>query len=70
MSRNDKSSANTFEGLTEKEASTNMLTAINNALNDHQFMNAAINTLGAVGMLLGLVVFYLALTYERRFRKR
>ena len=46
-----------------------MLTAINNALNDHQFMNFLINGLAMTGMILGLVVLYLCITYPAR-RKR
>lgn len=46
-----------------------MLTAINNALNDHQFMNALISGLGMIAMVTGLVALYLCLTYPAR-RKR
>ena len=46
-----------------------MLTAINNALNNHQFMNSAIDMLGATAMTLGLVALYLCITYPAR-RKR
>ena len=46
-----------------------MLTAINNLLNDHQFMNAAINGLAMFGMISGLVALYLCITYPAR-RKR
>jgi len=46
-----------------------MLTAINNAMNNHQLMNAVINGLGMVGMICGLVALYLCITYPAR-RKR
>jgi hypothetical protein len=66
-----KSFAPTCGRLTAKEASSNttMLTAINNALNDHQFMNALINGLAMFGMVSGLVALYLCITYPAR-RKR
>jgi hypothetical protein len=46
-----------------------MLTAINNALNDHQFMNTMIDCLAMFGMVTGLVALYLCITYPAR-RKR
>lgn len=46
-----------------------MLTAITNALNDHQMMNAVINILGVSAMTAGLVALYLCITYPAR-RKR
>ena len=46
-----------------------MLTAISNAMNDHQFMNTAINTLGAFTMLLGLVVLTLCAVHPLRHKR-
>jgi hypothetical protein len=46
-----------------------MLTAINNALNDHQVMDAIINVIAMFGMVTGLVALYLCITYPAR-RKR
>ena len=46
-----------------------MLTAISNALNNHEFMNSAINCLGAVGMILGLVVLVLCAVHPLRHKR-